>query len=150
MKSFSSAVTVGRPSEIFFVTFFLCFDRPADFFAAGAAFFFFAMVWPRWNHRPHDTNAAAIAFDKCSSRHGARARSAVVKRMQKPPLSGSIHSRLPVEPVWPNACRPSRSHKADGVPGELSFQPSPHGAVRRTGSGKSGKSSSRFVVIILQ
>src|SRR4029450_5096190 len=100
MNSFSSAVTVGRPSEIFFGRLGAFFF--ADFLAAFLdvfRVFFFGMI------RPYQTNAAATAFDNCTSRHGARARSAVVKRMQNPPVAGSIHSRFPVEPVWPNAFR---------------------------------------------
>jgi hypothetical protein len=41
MNSFSSAVTVGRPREIFLVLFF---DGRDDFFA-GACFFFLAVVF---------------------------------------------------------------------------------------------------------
>src|SRR5262245_13958159 len=144
MNNFSSAVTVGRPREIFLLLFdaFFFVGFLAAFFGGDLAGFFLGMM------RPYQINAAATAFDKCTSRQGARARSAVVKSMQKPPVAGSIHSRFPVEPVWPNACRPSRSQSEPLVPGAFSFQPNPHGAVRRIASGSSGKSSSRFVVII--
>src|SRR5262245_21740998 len=133
MNSFSSAVTVGRPSEIFLLLFdAFFFSGFLAAFLGDLAGFFLGMM------RPYQINAAATAFDKCTTRQGARTRSAVVKRMQKPLVVGSIHRRFPVEPVWPNACRPRRSQSEPLVPGALSFQPSPQGAVRRIASGSSG------------
>ena len=47
----------------------------------------------------HYRKDAAIAFDKWTSRHGARERMAVVKSKQKPSRRRSIQAIVPVAPV---------------------------------------------------